>query len=659
VRVRGAADGLAARRRVEAALAGVAPSNLGLPPRAVLMVRRVAPKARLRLHAAARADGFARAVHADLELRLRQARRPWLDHGAGTADAVLFADESEMMACLVRDWLRGVIAERWWWPAVLGGMPAPLWWRGSLLSRGDVLPAVLAQLAPQGEAVALMATLSDDEVVRATTAVIDAHALPSVLNESAPLRRLVAISPRAVGPLVAERSAAEQPVPAKAPVEEPQARALAASRRRLLALMPELQTPWLTAAQRHLLAVALGLQRASAWTRSAAFAAALRSLDTATVCEDAAAVTSAGAVLRCEPDGRAGDSMPHAAQARSAKQLVPTGATVPAAAPGAGLPTSADSAAEPVAAGPAPPPLPVRLPSVAPPVRADTPAPPMFARQDAAALPAKPVRAGSQSIAAQEPIAARPNIETQFGGVFYLLNVALALGLYGDFTQPRVPGIALSPWDWLALVGRMWFGREFENDPVWTLLAELAGRLPPQPPGRDFAPPETWSVPAAWLAPWGPVVDLEVCPTRERLQIWHSAGFVAIDVRRERGRRPLRQAHILCARHDALRDARLTRMGKRLSRRATDLPCGRSLARWMGWILPYLDARLKRALGTEDASSVAAQVCRHPARLRCTATHLDVHLSLAKLPLALRIAGLDRDPGWIPAAGRTVAFHFE
>jgi hypothetical protein len=35
-----------------------------------------------------------------------------------------------------------------------------------------------------------------------------------------------------------------------------------------------------------------------------------------------------------------------------------------------------------------------------------------------------------------------------------------------------------------------------------------------------------------------------------------------------------------------------------------------------------------------------------------------VHLSLSQLPLDLRIAGLDRDPGWIPAAGRSVAFHF-
>src|SRR4029453_19226509 len=44
-------------------------------------------------------------------------------------------------------------------------------------------------------------------------------------------------------------------------------------------------------------------------------------------------------------------------------------------------------------------------------------------------------------------------IETDFGGVFYLLNAALQLGLYGDFTTPMQPGLALPVWDFLALVG--------------------------------------------------------------------------------------------------------------------------------------------------------------------------------------------------------------
>jgi hypothetical protein len=39
--------------------------------------------------------------------------------------------------------------------------------------------------------------------------------------------------------------------------------------------------------------------------------------------------------------------------------------------------------------------------------------------------------------------------------------------------------------------------------------------------------------------------------------------------------------------------------------------------------------------------------------------HLDVHFSLERHPLEIRIARLDRNPGWIPAAGLHVAFHFD
>jgi len=42
-----------------------------------------------------------------------------------------------------------------------------------------------------------------------------------------------------------------------------------------------------------------------------------------------------------------------------------------------------------------------------------------------------------------------------------------------------------------------------------------------------------------------------------------------------------------------------------------------------------------------------------------TPSRLDLHFSLAGHPLEIRLAGLDRDPGWVPAAGRTIAFHYE
>ena len=189
------------------------------------------------------------------------------------------------------------------------------------------------------------------------------------------------------------------------------------------------------------------------------------------------------------------------------------------------------------------------------------------------------VASGAQTEVTSAPAAPMPlpeievvfRVPTRFGGIFYLLNAALALELYGDFTAPRAKNLELSPWDWLALVGRAWFGAELVGDPVWEVLAELAGRAPEDEPEQDFHPPSEH-----WL-----------------------------------------QEHI-----------------QRLHR------------------------RLVLALGAEEGVDVPAVVCRYNAGIEITASAVHVHLALSDLPLSVRIAGLDRDPGWIPAAGRAVAFHF-
>jgi hypothetical protein len=162
-----------------------------------------------------------------------------------------------------------------------------------------------------------------------------------------------------------------------------------------------------------------------------------------------------------------------------------------------------------------------------------------------------------------------------------LLNVVLRAGLYGDFTQPATPGIPLSPWHLLALLGGQLLypgGRRAgraDADPVWDLLARLAEPVETATAGRRAAP----------LAP-------------------------------------------------------------------------PALRRWVRRLAQRLGPELGRALGCAPGA-VGDVLLRIPGRVAVTATHIDVVLCLADLPIAVRLAGLDRDPGWIPAAGRTVAFHFD
>lgn len=66
----------------------------------------------------------------------------------------------------------------------------------------------------------------------------------------------------------------------------------------------------------------------------------------------------------------------------------------------------------------------------------------------------------------------------------------------------------------------------------------------------------------------------------------------------------------------------------------------------------------------EDLAAVYAQgpwplPIAVPARVRLTRTHVDVHLEVDAPDMAVRLAGLDLDPGWVPWLGRVIAFHYD
>ena len=65
----------------------------------------------------------------------------------------------------------------------------------------------------------------------------------------------------------------------------------------------------------------------------------------------------------------------------------------------------------------------------------------------------------------------------------------------------------------------------------------------------------------------------------------------------------------------------------------------------------------RRWLRRRARLGIATAVAR-PARLSLTPTHADVFFDLNGVSLAVRRAGLDLDPGWVPWFGRVVGFHY-
>ena len=252
-------------------------------------------------------------------------------------------------------------------------------------------------------------------------------------------------------------------------------------------------------------------------------------------------------------------------------------------------------------------------------------------------------------------------VETAYGGALYLINLGLFLELYGDFSEPARPGIELAIWDFIALLGDALVGPAIRDDPLWPLLAELAGRSIDEPAGAGFAPPAQWRIPERWLAPFARSSKWRWSGRGGRLRVWHPSGFAVLDVpASERDYRKTLARELAPYRASGLCTAVTRRRTPPIptpSRHAA--PRKRALRRWLGWLMPYVRARLDAALCTENGVNAGRLVCACRARLRVAATHLDAHLLLADLPLEVRLAGLDRDPGWVPAAGRYIRFHFD
>lgn len=140
------------RRQVLAVLDQADLTPDGLPPRAILVVRRItdpAPDALFEGDAPQAARGWGKHMRAALGELWRGAARPAREPVPAGAQAVWFADRAEWLACLSLDLYFGIAAARWWWWAVLPhGVPSDRDAIGALWIREiEALPAALALIA--------------------------------------------------------------------------------------------------------------------------------------------------------------------------------------------------------------------------------------------------------------------------------------------------------------------------------------------------------------------------------------------------------------------------------------------------------------------------------------------------------------------------------
>jgi hypothetical protein len=241
-------------------------------------------------------------------------------------------------------------------------------------------------------------------------------------------------------------------------------------------------------------------------------------------------------------------------------------------------------------------------------------------------LPSATAQEAAASHTPSPPSQARADTDTaplegfasDFAGLFFLLNAFLAMGLYPDFTNSSDAALELAPTRLLDRLALHWFGSPYGGDHLHKALAAIAA---------DPPLPDRWQVKPAWLEAFAGEGEATMVTTSRHHTRWHPAGFPLAD-------EPLRK-----------RDGRRKR-GQRQD----------PSARWLRCLSLYLDARIRRA--TDDPALGLSSLAM-PGHCRIGADRIDIDLALADLSLPLRLAGLDRDPGWLPAEGRAIAFHFQ
>lgn len=614
--------GAGTRLRVQRVLGGAALEPPGLPPAAVLVVRSLADPLPGRL---APRPGDVRApaewesaVRGALAEQWRGAARPARGPVPAGASAVYFADTAEMIAAFARDAAAGDVA-RWWWRAVLKGLPGgPVAALTALWAReARHLPAAVEQLAATGDAARVLASIPAPQVARLLAAVAWAWDAPGLLA-----------APPSSGEVDAGNSTTLTTIGADDadPSRRSSVERASADRSRTTVAPPwtgflpvDAVPAGLAPEPAALLGLSLMLSRAPHVARGRDFVARFVRWRAAGSASPAARPSPAPSPFNAPrgtssiPSARSDGHTPaEAASERRAEEGRMDGDA--ADRPSASIEVFADRDA-----------------TDAEDARSATRLPPAAARQvePATANVTGPID-GSRTIAPsgidgsesdtadgggwEVRIHEAPPEEARAAsgacGVFYLVNVLRSLGFHRaldeHFHLPPVVG----GWGWIELVARALLGPAaggLADDPIWRLLAELDGRAPDEPVGGGFLPPRTEQLPAAWI-------DLF------------------------RGDPPPPSPSLLLG-----------------------MDVGEELQRFLDLVVPVLRGRIAGALGGaggDPEERLETALIRRMGTIEATRTHVDVRMGMDQATLPVRLAGLDATPGWVPELARVVTFHF-
>lgn len=643
----------------------------GLPSKSVLCIKKISDPKPLTLrfsHEDLRlTESWRKAVSERVETFYRRAFRPIRESVPAQAESVVFADRAELLACLAGDWCNGILAENWWWrglfPNLFGAQTIAGIWRDS----AEFVPSAFQILSKTGAAIRFVQKLQPQEtkdLLRQIVRVFGLQKLEESLSEPVQMK--------------AEFDSEKLAKPGKkeALLFGADLQIFKKPETIFSDLISEIKISELSFERQCLLGISLLLARSPKIVRSAEFArrmkfyrlknepgkliagetfeevfeqnAALKKrLKTRekTIRRDKSKIQinqlNQSNFAKTETHFFAEKPGKRAEKHSEKPQVKAKESSEPAEKP----PTGAEKSKE--------------IKEKTTKIKFETAQPEKsvekFARKkdeksEKSKAIAKPrdVESTFQNYFEDFETEIEFNFQTRFGGVFYLLNLGLYLQLYSDFTESLETEIELNIWDFVALLGLEFLGKQIKTDAVWGFLKTMAERENDDEFGQEFDQFQDWRMSPEWLETFPKNQKWIFGKKGKRLVIRHSAGFNVVDVLlRDDPETALKNELEIYQKYFS----EITKAERK------DFSSMKS-KNWLKNLAEYLQRRLFQALNLQTSEDLNAILFKHIAVISVSETHLDITFGLADLPIEVRLAGIDRDPGWIPAAGKFVYFHF-
>ena len=702
---RNGSDHTALRLRLTRLLGSVELRPAAMPPSAILFVRHLSdplPGHLAPWRSPVRVDtAWERATQNALAEIARRAARPGQGQVPASAEAVLFADEGEMLACLALDMSRGEAQGRWWWRAMLRTLPSSssAGLTTLLCSRAESVPAALYHLAKRRQAVTVVNALSPQQAMTVLSAMGHAYAVDDIgTHLFRPMEPASGDAPGAAN-VWSERHTPESGQPhfgdsavhhrpsdlATSTVSAPWERWLSPS-----------SVPQSLGKERHcLLGVGLALYHEPAVVRTSRFLQRFREwwLDQVALSAKKKDLPPEQFLFTERQELVGVDTPPTAFPQVSHIGENSEGEDLPDVEPSRSRPPDlinkdgTEQAINPAAEGELPEPTrPGRKHAVSPlavgestqengrHLQTEPPETVQTIVEESAESIATdhPQGGGTQSASAEETAARLAGgVDTQLGGVFYLINLMCHLDLLACFEEEWGLASQLGAWSVLDVLGRGLLGPDaghLAEDPLWHALAALDGREPGTLPGTDLPDTEYFCLPLNWWAAGRTGPDDVYCWAihNHRLRVWSENGFVLFEGPRDQSS-PERQARQALGTYFGSTDSIKLSVG--LFDQAPIAPLRSplvrglkpNLTRWLALVLPFIRFSLRRTLNpaASEEPDLKKILLMRQGRLYVTSTHVDLVMNLNDISVPIRLAGLDRNPGWLPDFARVLLFHFE